>query len=923
MKLTREFLGWEQPFLQSVARRLIEMRCCEQSSDLRDVIVVLPGSRAARMLEELVAREAAQQDLSLFPPSYITPGALPEKIYQPVQEIASAIGEVLAWNAAIRSLDAADLRTLVNLSAKPNLEWKESLELAEHLAALWHELSAAGLSFKAVEQHCEERAGEREAQRWKVIDRLFENYLVNLSAQNLLDRAVAREQAIRSAGAFDKTIVLAGVVDLPKVHCDLMEACAEDVRALVFASDDQAHRFDRFGCLLTESWVGASLDTTDLKLRTVEDAAMLGGAVRAAIAEASTELARSEITIGVADDEILPFLGTQLAAADVAAHPGAGSSLAASELGELLRAVQGFVSGRSFGALAALVRVPAVDACLRACYSLPLPCSTLDLYYQRALPQTLDSKLSASPIAKDLVEAVTELCAGFEDSSPQTVHEWAGRLRAFLKRLYTHEHVEVDSSLKDSLTALLELSVEIEDSVSEKLELTAADFFSLLLSRCRSIALPETQVRDSIEMLSWLELALDTAPMVVVAGCNEPALPRAVSSDPFLPDSFRQALGLSCFNKRWARDAYLMQTMISSKPHLNVIALRRNGDGEALALSRLLLAIDSEAQARRLSDFYDKNLSSGDRRLFFASDSVASAYEPPLLEPVRARRLVMSVTSFKDYLVCPYRFYLKHVYKLRVSDDRALELDAAQFGTLIHSVLERFGKSEDAALREAEKIGAALEQLLNKEMLRRFGKRPQPAVLVQGRQALSRLWDFAHWQAERREAGWRITETELKFSESDNVVMQLESEAELVLTGTVDRVDVHEANGKIALIDYKTFAKPQTPEQVHQDRHGNWTDLQLPLYVELMRARGIDWPDQLGFVCLSAAKVPVEDMLRLAQWSRSEVDEAAQQARLIAEEILSGSIPEPELLSSKFDNFAAICGEGMLHDLSVQVEAAE
>jgi len=42
----------------------------------------------------------------------------------------------------------------------------------------------------------------------------------------------------------------------------------------------------------------------------------------------------------------------------------------------------------------------------------------------------------------------------------------------------------------------------------------------------------------------------------------------------------------------------------------------------------------------------------------------------------------MSVTAFRDYLACPYRFFLRHVLKLRPLDDAATELAANQFGDL-------------------------------------------------------------------------------------------------------------------------------------------------------------------------------------------------------------------------------------------------
>ena len=50
------------------------------------------------------------------------------------------------------------------------------------------------------------------------------------------------------------------------------------------------------------------------------------------------------------------------------------------------------------------------------------------------------------------------------------------------------------------------------------------------------------------------------------------------------------------------------------------------------------------------------------------------------------------MTRFRDYLACPYRYYLRHECELEAVDDAARELDGAAFGTLIHKVLGAFGR---------------------------------------------------------------------------------------------------------------------------------------------------------------------------------------------------------------------------------------
>lgn len=106
-------------------------------------------------------------------------------------------------------------------------------------------------------------------------------------------------------------------------------------------------------------------------------------------------------------------------------------------------------------------------------------------------------------------------------------------------------------------------------------------------------------------------------------------------------------------------------------------------------------------------------------------------FAPPrptkLAQPVTSLR----VTSFRDYLACPYRFYLRHVLKLEACDDRATRMDDAQFGTLLHQALDTFGNSDVRDSNEPEVIWEYLDDALRQLAAARFGSRTLPAVYVQ------------------------------------------------------------------------------------------------------------------------------------------------------------------------------------------------
>jgi ATP-dependent helicase/nuclease subunit B len=212
--------------------------------------------------------------------------------------------------------------------------------------------------------------------------------------------------------------------------------------------------------------------------------------------------------------------------------------------------------------------------------------------------------------------------------------------------------------------------------------------------------------------------------------------------------------------------------------------------------------------------------------------------QPPVVPPpVR-----VSVTAFRDYLRCPFRFYLKHALKMETVDPFKSELDALDFGTLCHAALEAMGR--EPALRDRTDA-AGLREFLLAHVDRRardlYGTELTLPLLVQLESARQRLARAAEVQAEQRAAGWVIEHIERKFELALGAV---------TVSAKIDRIERHAATGAVRVIDYKTSDKGVSPLAAHVrsarrgetapawarftrgDKELVWTDLQLPLYLE-------------------------------------------------------------------------------------------
>jgi len=268
----------------------------------------------------------------------------------------------------------------------------------------------------------------------------------------------------------------------------------------------------------------------------------------------------------------------------------------------------------------------------------------------------------------------------------------------------------------------------------------------------------------------------------------------------------------------------------------------------------------------------------------------------------------MSVTSFKTYLACPYRFYLSRVLKLCRIDDDAVELDGAGFGNLAHTVLERFGRSDARDATDADTLERELNHLLNELAADRFGDHPGAVLTVQMEQLRLRLQALARWQADWVAQGWCIEHAELSFTDRPG---QLDVDGTpMLLAGRIDRIDVNTQTGQRMILDYKTSDSGESPEKTHRKRSGEWIDLQLPLYRHLARALGIDEPVGLGYIVLPKNAVNVG--LSSAEWTDTDLRDADETARNVVRHVRDQQFwPPTDPPPAYSEEFAAICMDGV------------
>jgi hypothetical protein len=505
---------------------------------------------------------------------------------------------------------------------------------------------------------------------------------------------------------------------------------------------------------------------------------------------------------------------------------------------------------------------------------------------------------------------------------------WAPRIAELLDSLFrgspgggedgARELNFVLERIAESLARLLSLPAAVDPPVP------AHRAIRVLLEDVRDEALPEVWEGPAVELLGWLELALDDASEMIVAGFNDPFVPSSVTAHPFLPHALREKIGLLGNRGRWARDLLALETMLRTRGRLHLVTGRRSGAGDPLLPSRLLFAADAHVVAKRVQrllagDGLGMNASEAER----AAAGVSLPPEPVLTAPAPPERI--QVTAFRELLTDPYRYALARLLGLEPVDDEAREMDPASFGTLAHAVLRRFGRAALGTLMGAEEARAALEAFLDEEVRDRFGTQALPAIRPQVGQLRARLIALASWQGRWAGRGWRVRRVEASPT-SGGVPFEVDG-VPILLRGTIDRVDENVETGEWCVLDYKTADLPKKPEETHRagpSKSRRWVDLQLPLYRVL--AAGVEREEgggplvpraaltslRLGYVQVPSAPARVGEAW--ASWSEAELADAEEEARRVVRLLRENRfVFDPARSSVRIgDPLAAVVGEGVL-----------
>ncbi|MCI8497243.1 MAG: helicase [Clostridiales bacterium] len=409
---------------------------------------------------------------------------------------------------------------------------------------------------------------------------------------------------------------------------------------------------------------------------------------------------------------------------------------------------------------------------------------------------------------------------------------------------------------------LMEVLSELHDLVGD-MPVKADRFASLLQQALGTRSLGHIpQGLDEVSVGDAERMRPASPKVVFVIGANEGIFPKAPSGKGLLNDADRRFLidrGILVakpLDEEAEEERYLAYMALTSASHRVFVSCpAQSPDGEALSPSiiwtqmkklfpkvrvqrdsslSLMDQVEAERPAFELAALHWRapdGQSAALRQYFAGRTEYESRVQllrraagreamrfqnPQAAKALFGARMRLSASRVEQYHLCRFSYFCR--YGLGAKPRKAAQLDALEYGTIIHFLLEHLlrthggaGLGEVGKEQLEQEIDALMARYLDEKMGGRKDK-PERFLHLFDRMKHTALLLVRQIAQELSQSAFQPVDLELSISEHGEVpplCIRLPDGGEIAVEGKVDRVDVMEEDGKsfVRVVDYKTGSK--------------------------------------------------------------------------------------------------------------------
>ncbi|MEX0321233.1 MAG: PD-(D/E)XK nuclease family protein [Puniceicoccaceae bacterium] len=892
-----QYLGWDKPFSLLFANRLLQEGGVEGSID--EWLIWVPSSRAGRhVLNELFKGEEDAAE-AFHPPRFETPSRFVQTLLEGTDG-ADELQRLFAWKSVLRSAHPSDISAIFPVVPESGRDqW--AYAIARQLLLLRQKLTEEGWTLSAVAK--EPLALDHD--RWTALAGLERKYLAWLRGKGFEDPDILFDDAVADFAAASpyKRILVAGVLNLSQRQISVLKYLSSRgirVDHYLPLPESMADSMDEWGRPISGVW-----DKQPIPGELLQEKIQRAGEPRELV-DKVLDLADvyrinvDALVLGSPVAEIGDYAIERSKLTETRFYAPTGIPLWETCLGRFLRLIRDFGHSCQLPVFQELLlhhqfrnwahsqetRVDWIEKCLFEIRQKHLVGDANALRDPTLAPS---GRIQAVREFIELTESVYLKRNARDEGFP----EWIWRI------LQTVSNAERNSSETNGLLVQFEdLLQRLRASMGPQ-SVSEDDYWELLIHQLQSEHFYPERDADERPVSGWLELPWERAPHMVILGLPDTEVPGTGTADPFLTPALCKQLQIYGMEEEAAFHAFRLRMLLESRKEwgkLDILLPDRGLEDDPMTPSRFLFQSKEEEIIDRV------NLLLGERnsRENMYPSTFGGTINLP--EPVIPDR--MHVTSFSAYLANPFRFYLERLNRWAVPEALPVEMDALDFGSLAHDVMESLnGTDEGRSLAETNDVVSYLLDQLGDHVRARFGSRLSVPVRIQLGAMQERLKAVAEVISNERNAGWEPVKVEWAVHEEVEILV-----GGLPLHGRIDLLERNSDSGLYRIVDYKTSDKAVDPFKVHLSRHreggripvlpecvfesGNatfrWKDLQLPLYqVSVERVFGVE--ASCAYVSLAKA---VKD-IRLLEWTPGETERSAalKCAEAIVESIRQGYFP--------------------------------
>jgi ATP-dependent helicase/nuclease subunit B len=404
----------------------------------------------------------------------------------------------------------------------------------------------------------------------------------------------------------------------------------------------------------------------------------------------------------------------------------------------------------------------------------------------------------AENLAGRIHDALRPLEALAEHDGAVPLHELVAAHLAAIDLVTRSERGSTPAAASEDAEALAQAFEELQASAEVGLLIQPRDYpelFTALIER--AVVRRRGGLDPRIHIWGALEARLQSADVIVLGGLNEGTWPSQTRLDPLLSRPMRAALALEPPERRIGLAAHDFAQALGHPVVWLTRAARQ--DNEPKVASRWLQRLTAYAGKELAAEMHarGKAMLTLSRRLD-APLAIDKPKRPDPSPPHEMRPKRLSVTRIETLIRDPYAIYAQYVLDLHPFEALGKLPDAADRGSLVHDILEKF-----IAERPRGPFDSEAEERLLAIGRDAFGKHADfPEVIA--------LW----WPRFQKIARWFIRAEAQRTDVLERYVEAnggWEVTPDFTLSVRADRID-RLADGGLAIIDYKTGTPPTIDE---------------------------------------------------------------------------------------------------------------